>query len=444
MTLSPRAADLQARFAQDVRSGVLIMTLFFGAFGGWAAFAPLSSAIIAPGAVVVSGNRQAVQHLDGGIVKRLLVEEGERVQEGQVLLELDDTDLRAEAKVLTTRFITLAATRSRLEAERDGRDRIEPPAAFAELEEADRALAEQALRVQADRMEARARSLENETSMLTQRIEQLNAQIEGFEAQMASQERQGELLAEELEGTRSLADRGLTPQTRVRALERDAAATEGQRAEYDAQVASAREQIAGQELEIIQLRRAHDDAVMEELQDVEQALSEVEPRREAVIAQVARASLRAPATGLVVGLGVHTESGVIAPGDVLMEIVPEDRPLVVQARVNPSDIDALEAGARAQIRLTAFPQTEAPILYGELSRVSADRMVEEKTGAPYYLAETVIAPEELERVESIRNGAAELRAGMPAEVVFPTGTRTALQYLIEPLSRRLRHSLRES
>jgi HlyD family type I secretion membrane fusion protein len=441
--VTARGAALQRKFRREVRRGLIVVLLFFGGFGGWAALAPLASAVVAPGVVVVSGDRQAVQHRDGGIVRRILVHEGQRVAAGDILLELDDTEIRAQRDALTTRYISLAALRSRLDTERRGLDRLAEPAEFADLEESDRVAAAAAMDAQRDRFESRQGSLENDGEVLEQRIEQLRAQIGGLEAQEHSQELQIELLEEELEGTRTLNERGLTPTTRVRALERGVAEAEGRRAELEASVLGAREQIGETELQIVQLRRARDDEVMAELAETDLAFSELRPQREALMAQLERTRVRAPATGQIVGLKVRTEAGVIAPGEVLMEVVPEDRPLVVQARINPNDIDALRTGARAQIRLTAFPQSVAPLLYGAVSQVSADRMIEETTGAPYYLAEAVIDPAELERIDAIREGGAALRAGMPAEVVIPIRSRTALQYLVEPLSARLWRSFHE-
>ncbi len=441
---STRGKELNGRLWRETRDSFLIVAVFFGGVGGWAALAPLASAVVASGSVVVSGSRQTVQHRDGGIVSRILVTEDQRVEAGEILVELDNTELVAQHDVMTAQFITLSAQESRLNAESQHLDVVAEPEQFASLDVVDRIAADEALAAQRDRLEARRDSVESEIAVLERRIEQLRAQIGGSQAQVTSHERQKELLEEELEGVRSLNERGLTPTNRVRELERALASLEGGRAEYESNIARVSEEIGEAELEMLRARREFDDEVAAELLEVEQRLAQLEPVREAIGAQIERARVRAPATGRIVGLRVHTEAGVIAPGQVLMEIVPENRPLVVQAHVKPADIDSLHPGARAQIRLTAFSASQAPILLGSLSLVSADRMIEESTGEAYYLAEATIDADALQRIEAIREGTTQLRPGMPAEVVIPVRSRTALQYLVEPLTDRFWRAFRET
>lgn len=440
---SPRRDELRRRFWKETRGGLVIGLLFFGLLGGWAAAAPLASAVVAPGTVVVSGARRVVQHKDGGVVGRIFVVEGQRVEAGEILVELDDSDVAATSDVLFSQYVSLASRLARLEAERAGADPLAEPAGFAALEGEDRAAAERAMASQRELAAARSARLASEIEVLDRRIEQLRAQIRGLEAQIGSHDRQFELISEELEGVRSLNERGLTPTTRVRELERGLAEIEGDRAQFAADIARVGEEIGEAEIERLRVRRAREEEIAAEIQEAEQALGAVAPQLEAARSELERTLVRAPVTGQVVGLKTRTESGVVAPGEILMEIVPEDQPLVVQARIKPTDVGVLREGARAQIRLTAFSHAEAPLLYGELSLVTADRMTDERTGAPYYLAEAMIPPEELEKVDAIREGQAELRAGMPADIVIPTRSRTALSYLMEPLTDRMWRSFRE-
>lgn len=439
-----RRAELEQMFRREVRFGLAVLLAFFLVFGGWAVLARLDSAVVAPGSVVVSGNRQAVQHRDGGIVSRIHVIEGQRVAAGELLIELNRTDLAARERVLISQLIANEALRARLLAEMQEAEAVTPPAIFAELSGDDLAMANEALNGQIRQFEARRRSYDNERSVLQQRVVQLEAQIDGVQAQVTSQEEQYAIIQEELRDTRQLAEDGFAPLNRVRALERTAVDIEGRAGEYRAMVARAREQIGETRLQIVQIERTREEEIVTQMQEAELRLSEVRPEWEAVVAQLERTNIRAPASGLVVGLNVHTEGGVIEPGGVLMEVVPEERPLVVQARVNPQDVEDLRTGVRVEVRLTAFSRSDAPILYGALTKISADRLTDEVTYAPYYLVEAELPPEELQRVAPIRAGEADLLAGMPAEVVIPLARRSMLQYILDPLTDTMWRSFREN
>ncbi len=428
---------------REMRIGGLIAVLFFVVFLGWAAFFPLDAGAYAQGVVTVSGNRQAVQHRDGGVVSALHVREGDQVTKGQILLEISADELRATERALTTQALTLLATRARLLAERDGRGAIIMPAEFAALSPADRAIADEAMKLERAQLAARRESLLTQQSVLNQRVSQLNQQISGFGRQIEANERQQELIGEELEGMRSLADRGYAPENRVRAIERSAAGLEGERGAYQANVARTRDQIGETRTQIVSLQRQQMEEVAQQLSETERLLGEVQPKLIAAREQLSRALVRSPATGEVVGLTVFTVGGVVRPGDKLMEVVPDEASLVLEANVAPQDADDLKIGQETEVRFPAFHERSLPLLNGRITKISADSFVDEKTGARYFRAEVVVPPSELAILEEVRGGQTGLKPGLPVEVVVPLKKRTALQYLIEPLGQRFWRSFRE-
>ena len=429
----------------EVRTGLVIAGLFFGLFGGWAAFAPLDSAVVAPGVVVVSGSRQTVQHRDGGIVTRLPVREGDRVQKGQILLELATSELAAQEQASAVQVIELEATRARLIAESAGLATVPRPATWANLPPEYQQTARVVLARQQNELQARRNSLNSQVAVLNQRSQQLSSRIEGYRSQIDSVGEQSRLIQDEVQGVRSLAERGLVPLPRLRALERTQAELQGRRGELTAAIEQAREGIGESRLEAISARQRQAEQREAQLREADTQLAELYPRLQAVREQLERARVRAPATGRVVGLKVFTEGGVVRAGEPLMDIVPEQQPLVVEARVRPTDIDDLRVGQRSEVRFSGFGSRNVPIVEGELRRVSADRFEDEKTGEPYFKAEVVVPPEELARLqEGAARGARDLKSGMPVELVVPLRKRTALQYLLEPLNASLWRSFREN
>lgn len=422
---------------RPMRTGIIVGVLFFGVLGGWAALAPLNSAAIAPGVVIVEGNRQAVQHRDGGIVAELPVREGDRVTAGQMLLRLDSTELRAQESVLSKQTDALTILEARLAAERDGLDAIVfPPAIMARLGQDGEI--DQLVHGQERVFATRTRSRSNQVDILSQRIVQLEAQISGFKAQADANRRQLALIRDELKGTRSLYEKGLTPKTRVLALERAAASLDGERGENEANAARAAQAIGEARLQIDQIERERQTEVAEQLRQTQEQLFDLTPRLEAVRAQLGRTDVKAPASGAVVGLTAFTVGGVIRAGETIMEIVPSDAPLIVRAQLRPDQVDDVRHGMKAEVRLTAYPYRTTPVLDGSVSQVSADRLTDERTGVGYYDLHVEVPPSELARLPD-----ATLTAGMPAEVMVPLRERTALDYLIEPLLHSIEGAARE-
>lgn len=303
----------------ELRAGIAVIVAFFGLFLGWAAFAPLDAGAFAHGRVAVSGNRQAVQHREGGVVRSLRVAEGDHVAKGQVLVQLNDGELRAAERGLAGQVYALLAQRSRLIAERDRLGALPVPPEFADLSADDRAVADEALRLQRQQFAARGAGRSTQTGVLGQRVGQLQDQMDGYQRQIEANAEQQRLIGEELEGIRSLAARGYAPQTRVRALERTAAALEGEQGSLRAQVARTREQIGETRLQMAGVTTTLNEDVAEQLRQVEVQLNDLQPRLADLRSQIARAEIRSPATGQVVGLTVFTQGGVIAPGQTVID-----------------------------------------------------------------------------------------------------------------------------
>ena len=427
---------------REIRLAAIVSFVFFVLILGGAALVPLDAGVYGRGAVAVSGNRQAVQHAEGGVVTALRVKEGDRVAKGQVLAEMAAPDLRAAERALTSQYLTLLAQRARLLAESTGRSRFDAPPEFASLSADDRSLALSAMRLQQAQFAARSGSLSAQQGVLGQRSRQLREQQSGYEQQRAAVVEQQRIIGEELDAMRELAAKGFASKTRVRELERAAAALDGQEAAMTAEMARAGEGMGESRMQSLSLRQNLMEEIAADLRDTEGKLQEVLPRLVSIREELRRATVRAPATGQVVGLTVFTVGGVVAPGQTLMEIVPENKALVVQVQISPTDASDLYVGQAVQVRFPSVHDRTLPLLSGELTTVSADSFADERTGQTYFRAEVEVSPSELDRVrQSIGKG--RLRAGLPVEVVVPTRKRTALQYILEPLSGTFWKSLRE-
>ena len=415
--------------------GIVVIALFFGAFGAWAVFAPLESAAIAPGVLGVSGKRKTVEHLEGGIVAEILVEEGDAVAAGQTLVELDDTRARASFSLLQGQHRSAAALKARLEAERDGLAQVLYPEWLRQAVMEDGA--DDFLSTQDRIFEARARSLGTRTAIYDQRIAQLREEATGLEAEIEAQDRHVGLLEEEIDGIGGLVERGLEGKQRLLALKRRKAEVEGGRAQNRARIARVEQRVGETRLTIVELGNARLGEVVAEMREVEARLSDLRERMEAAGNVLSRTRVTAPVAGTVVDLRIFTRGGVIEEGEPLMDIVPAGGSLVIEAQVDPTDIDSVYPDLPAQVRLTAFSQITTPTLSGTVLHVSADRLTDERTGIPYYEARVALdaGQPELEELK--------LQPGMPAEVMIITGKRTALDYLLKPIVTSFGRALRE-
>jgi len=427
----------------EIRTGLAAAALFFVLFLGWAAFVPLDAGVHATGTIAVAGNRQSVQHRDGGVVTALHVREGQHVRAGQVLIELSAPELRAAERALTSDYLILLAQRARLLAERTGRRDFAPPAEFASLSPADREIAAQALQLQRSEMRARAGSISAQQSVLGQRAQQLSQQQGGYVQRRAALIEQQRLIADELVGLRKIAEKGFASINRVRALERAQADLKGQEAAMQAEFARAGEGIGETRMQSLTLTRGRLEEIEGELKDTQSKISEVLPKLIATREQLERAQVRAPASGQVVGLSVFTVGGVVSAGQTLMEIVPTGRELVIQAQVKPGDADDVYVGQPAQVRFLSVANRSLPLFTGRVKTISADSFTDEKSGVSFFRAEIVVPEKELNKIRSVL-GQGELRPGLPVETVLTVRKRTALQYLLEPLTGTFWRSGREA
>jgi HlyD family secretion protein len=419
--------------SREIRLGTIIAVMFFVLFLGWAAFMPLDAGVHATGNIAVAGNRQSVQHRDGGVVTAIHVREGQHVHAGDVLIELSAPELKASERALTSDYLTLLAQRARLLAERSGQRDFVPPAEFASLSAADRDIAQQVMQLQRSEMRARLGAVSAQQSVLGQRAQQLVQQQSGFVQRRASLIEQQRLIAEELAGLKSVADKGFASMNRVRALERAQADLKGQEAQMQSEFARAGEGIGETRMQSLSVGRDRLEQIESDLKETQSKLSDVLPKLVATREQLQHSLVRAPATGQAVGLQVFTVGGVVAPGQKLMDIVPDGRELVIQAQLSPTDADDAYAGQTAQIRFLSVHNRTLPLFTGTVRTVSADSFTDEKTGRSFFRVEIVVPEKELNRVRSVL-GNGELRPGLPVEAVMTVRKRTALQYLVEPLT----------
>jgi HlyD family type I secretion membrane fusion protein len=422
-----------------IRMGLAVMVLFFGGLGGWAAYAPLNGAVVAPAVVKVDGNRKTIQHLDGGIVRELRVREGDRVAAGQTVIVLDDTQQRAAVTMLSQQLDAYRAQQARLLAERDEAAEIVFPADL--MRRRGDAHVAPILDAEAKQFAIRRASLAGQVSVLQQRIQQLDEQIRGAQAQEASQREQLGLVREQLKDQRYLMERGLTQRPRVLELERTASAILGREGELAGIVAKARQEIGEVELQIIQTRNTRMTEIAKDLRDTQDKLLDLPPKLQAAEDVLYRTELRSPYAGYVVGLSVFSVGGVIGKGEKVMDIVPTRNDLTVEANVNVDDIHEVRPGMRAEVHFLAFKQRVLPTIHGEVTHVSADRLTEPKTNVPYYTALVRVDERELEEAKKAKD--VDLYPGMSATVMIPTQERTALDYLIGPIVASFDHSFRQ-
>ncbi len=415
---------LNARPAILFGFAVLIVTI--GGFGSWAGTAPLSSAVIAEGSVKVDTNRKKVQHLEGGIVDELLVRNGDRVAVGDVLVRLDRTRAEASATIYGGKLDAARAGLARLTAERDGQAQLQFPPDL--VERSNDAAVRQTLEGERRMFQARRETLAGQVQMAEERIGQLGEEIIGLQSQVSAKKRQISLIKKELVDLKDLLARGLTPRARVLALEREAARLEGERGEHIAGIARAKRTISESRMEIMQLETAFREQVVAELRERQDEVYDLAERVEAARFTLAQTEIAATEDGIVVGLDVHTVGGVIKPGDTLMEIVPLEDRLIVEARVRPQDVDEVQLGLQADVNFVGFSQRTTPKASGEVIYQSADALTDPKTGESHFLVRVAVPETEVARL-----GTLDLQPGMPAQVLIQTGRRTPFEYLLRPI-----------
>ncbi|MEM1150904.1 MAG: HlyD family type I secretion periplasmic adaptor subunit [Pseudomonadota bacterium] len=419
--------------------GIAAVAVLVGGFGTWASQANIAGAIIASGRIEVDRNRQVVQHPDGGVVAEIAVDEGATVEVGDVLIRLDPSLLSSELAIVEGQLWETTARRARLEAERDDAQEIEfPPDLLAIAEERD-AVAE-LIDGQRNLFAARAETVSRNVEQLGRRRLQIADQISGIDAQLVALARQLELINEELRDQQDLFERGLAQVGRVLALQREQANLEGRVGELTANRAQAEGRITEIDIEILGLNAGRREEAITQLRDIQFREVELMERRRAVSERLERLEITAPVGGIVYGLSVFAERSVIRAADPLLFIVPQDRPLVIAARVEPIHIDQVYVGQDVTLRLSALDQRTTPELEGRVIQLSADAFEDEATQLSFYRAEIILEEGQQERLPE---GAA-LIPGMPVESFIRTEDRTPLAYLIKPLADYFNRALRES
>lgn len=436
MPTAERPPEAPSDYSNYIIAGFTVIAVAFGAFGSWAALAPLDSAVVSQGVLVVETKRKTIQHLEGGIVKRILVRDGDFVEQGATLIELQPTQARTNLTVLQGQYDAAKALEARLIAERDDRPQIGMPKELAGRA-ADPNVAE-LLAGQESQFSERRKSMTGQVSILEQRVLQLRSQADGYSRQADSKRRQIGLMFDELGGLRQLTEKGYYPKNKLRATERELAALEGDLSEDVANIAQAEEGIGTAELEMIQLKQKLREDVVAELREVQGKLHETGEQLVSAKDVAERLAITAPVSGYIQGLRVFTEGGVVPPGGDLMEIVPRNDRLIIEAQLATRDIESVHEGQKAEVRFTALNTRTTPVIEGNVITVSADRLTDKQTNQAYYMARVEVPQEQQDLLSEHR-----IQAGMPVEVMIKTGERTMMGYLMKPVTDSVARSFKE-
>ncbi|MFD0982377.1 HlyD family type I secretion periplasmic adaptor subunit [Tropicimonas aquimaris] len=418
--------------------GFVALLILVGGFGTWSVMTHISGAIVAPGQLEVEQNRQVVQHLDGGIVDEVLVEEGDMVAAGDVLIRLDPTDLNSELAIVEGQLYELMARIGRMTAERDGLEEIEFHPELVEVAGQREEIAE-LLEGQLRLFEARLTTMEKESEQLARRRDQIQSQVEGIDSQTNALGEQLELIDEELSDQQSLLDRGLAQSARVLALRREKAGLSGTIGELTASRAEALGRMTEIDIEILKLETSRREEAITRMRDLQYNLVELIERRQSLRQRLARMEITAPASGIVYGMVVNTPRSVVRPADPVAYIVPQDRPLVIATRVEPIHVDEVHIGQDVVLRFSAFSSRTTPEMNGVVAKISADAFTDERTMVSYYRAEIELKDGELEKLEGL-----EIIPGMPVEAYIQTNQRTPMAYLLKPFTDYFNKAFRET
>lgn len=433
-TAADNFQDLPTSDAKTRRLGFGIIFVVFGIFGSWAAFAPLDSASNAPGVVTVQTYRKTVQHLEGGIVKELLVHDGDTVKKGDPLIVLDDSQVGAEYEMNRSQLVAAKATEARLRAERDGNAAID----FGDALEPNTKRGQEAQLSETLVFNARRNSRLGEIAVLQERIGQLNEQIKGLGAMIGTKNSLGKSYTGEIGELSDLLSQGFVDKQRLLDQERKLDMLKSEIADHQSTITKTRLQINETQLQIVQLTKDFNSDVAKQLAETQTKVYDLQERTAAYKDRLSRIVIRAPEDGMVIGMTVHTVGGIVRAATPLLDIVPSVSDLIVEVHVLPVDIDRIGVGKTAKIRFSAFNSATTPEIDGVVTQVSADRLTDERTGAPYYLARLRVT-EEGER----KLGDRKLVPGMPADALINTGERTMLQYILQPARNAISESMIE-
>ncbi|ALG89081.1 MULTISPECIES: HlyD family type I secretion periplasmic adaptor subunit [Actibacterium] len=432
----PNATPWPAR--RPLLIGFLALALLIGGFGTWSVVASISGAIVASGRVEVDQNRQVVQHPDGGVVARLEVEEGDLVEAGDVLIALDASLLHSELSIVESQLFELMSRRGRLRAERDGAPSVRFDDDLMEIA-ATRPEVQELTDGQSRLFAARAETLAKEGAQLEKRRGQIADQVIGIVAQQDALESQLALIRQELETQQGLLDKGLAQASRVLSLQREEARLRGEVGELTASVAQAQGRITELDIEILKLQTTRREEAITELRELQYRELELAERRQSLLEQLDRLEIRAPVSGIVYGLTVFTPRSVIRAAEPVLYLVPQDRPLVIAARVDPIHVDEVFVGQPVNLRFATFDARTTPELFGQVTKVSADAFVDDRTQQSYYRAEIILSEGEADKL-----GELKIVPGMPVETFIRTADRSPLAYLVKPLAEYFNRAFRET
>ena len=430
--MTPLNTDSSLRRFQII--GYISIVVMVGVFGGWSVLTLINSAVIASATIVAESNTKKIQHMEGGIVRKILVKDGDRVELGMDLVILDDTDTKAELGIVESLLTENIAKRARLEAQRDNTTAIEFP---IELNAREPEVA-RIMQGQKRLFESRLAAINGKLEQLNQQIDQITEQVSGLEAQITAKERQIALIKDELIDLKGLQKKGLVANSRILAMEREQANLEGGRGELIASKASAAAKIGEVKLQVLQVSEEDRAQSLSDLREAEGKIAEYRERKLAAAARLGRMSIKAPITGDIYQVAVHTIGGVISPAEVLMLIVPEADELILQAQVLPQSIDRIAVGQRANVRFPAFNARLTPEIGAEVTQISADTSRADQNSPPFYVVRLRIPAEELAKL-----GGKKLKTGMPAEAFIQTEAQTPITYLLKPLMNQIAHTFRE-
>ncbi len=429
--------DLKRKLRQPMIIGGGVVAIFVVGTLIWAAVSPVRSAITASGLVRVEANRKVVRHREGGTVRAISVREGQHVTLGQTLIQLDDVQPRASVDVFQNQYDAAATQVARFEAEARGRRILSFPADLTSRISDPRVagmIADQQLL-----FATRLQFFESQADVLAQRQSQIESQIGGVQAQLAALDESVRLTKEELAGYQTLYEKGYAPKTLILRYDRSLSDLAGRRGALTAEITRLQQQKGETRLQLNALRDQRISQAAEGLRQMQASVSDISPRLTAARQTLSGTTVRSPADGYVLDLSQSTIGGVVSPGEVLMNIVPADAPLIISAKIKPADIDDVKVGMKAQVRLTAFNYRKVSPVEGDVVAVSADQLSDAKTGEGFFRADVRIPPAHLAKLPK----GAKLSPGMPAMVSIVTGTRTILSYVVSPLTDTIRDSLKE-
>ena len=436
MTAAAQAATWSAR--RPIIVGLLAVIVLVGGFGAWSVLTTIGGAVVAPGVIQVEQNRQVVQHPDGGVVAEITVIEAQNVKAGDLLIRLDGAQLHSTLAIIEGQLFDSMARRSRLEAERDDKP---VPVFTAELLDLAKARPDVVDQIEGQRrlFTARLETQNAQISQLNKRKDQINSQVEGIGAQTVALADQINLITPEIADQQKLLDKGLTQSSRLMDLKREEARLQGNMGELEGNRAQAEGRATEIQLQILQLQATRREEANTQLRDMGDKTLELAERRRALVEQVARLDIRAPVSGIVLGLQVTTPHSVIRAAEPIMYIIPQDRPLVIVAQIPPIHVDEVHVGQAVHVVFAAFSARTTPQLNGRVVTISADAMSDQNTKASFYRAEITLDPGEIDKLKG-----QTLIPGMPVQAYIGTGNRSPIAYLLKPFTDYFRMAFRES